>query len=265
MSEVRFPDLHRKRKAPPAAPPPPGTAPAPSPSGLAAPGELRFVLIDSPGSGAPDRATLAAFCAAISRGMREVFAPIYNKSAQISVGDQKDLGDDGIPALLIRDLDEPGALGFHEGRLIKVSPFLDAQDGANLSTTLDHEVKEATEDLTIDLARGARDGRFWADEACDATESQEFEIDGVPLSNFVCPGWYSGIGANDYLRKLAAPLTVGPGGYAQWFDPDKGWQQVTHASVRPRAYRRRKVTRSMIRRARGEELLLAARVTRDGR
>jgi len=262
MSEVRFPGYHRKPKAP-AHPP----APSPSVASGAAIGELRFVLIDHPGSGAPDRATLAAFCAAITRGMREGFAPIYNKSASIAFGDSKDLGDDGIPALLLRDLDQAGALGYHDGRLIKVSPVLDAQDGANLSTTLDHEVKEATEDLTCDLSRAGADGRFWADEACDATEAQEFEIDGVPLSNFVTPGWYSGAGAFDFLGKLTAPRSVGPGGYCQWFDPAKGWQQIVHEQKAPRLYRRRKGTRLARRRARG--IMIAGHpapsAQRDGR
>ncbi len=74
-------------------------------------------------------------------------------------------------------------------------------------------------------------------------------VDGVKLSNFVTPAWYSGRSGNkDFLGKLTNPLTLTAGGYAQYLDPSKGWVQVTHQETSPRSYRRRDTGRSGSRR-----------------
>ncbi len=180
------------------------------------------------------------------------------------VGTAKDVADTDRVLGFFKDPDQPGALGYHDLSpqgvpYGKVFPILDAQDGANLSTTTDHEGKELTEDDTINLARTGSDGAFWADECCDAVEQDEYTIDGVTLSNFVLPAWYSGVvdptlaalgvrGSYDFLGKLTAPLTLTAGGYAQYYDPQGGWQQVTHEQKKPRPYRRRLPGRSYARR-----------------
>lgn len=196
---------------------------------------LSFVIVDRPGSGAPDMATLARIAAAITKGMSGDYAPIYERTASVRVDTA--VGPGEILCELVAAMDQPGALGDHDWPpIVRVSPLLDAKDGAELSATIDHEIKEATEDLTIDLARMGHDGRFWANEPCDACEQDMYELDGVKLSNFVTPGWYSGVGPFDFLGKLRAPLSVDAGGYAQYFDA-KGWHQITHAELAPRSYR----------------------------
>ena len=199
----------------------------------------RIILVDHPGSGS-DGTDLDAVAAAISKSLDGDFAPIYGKSAVVVVGQPTD-GDFILG--LFADADQPGALGYHDlspdGKPFgKVFPLLDKQDGANLSTTIDHEVKELLEDETINLSRMGSDGQFWADEPCDAVEQDEYTVDGVTLSNFVTPAWYSGVGTQyDFLSKLTSPLTINPGGYAQYFDPQQGWQQVQSQMKAPRAYR----------------------------
>jgi hypothetical protein len=198
---------------------------------------LSFVIVDPAGTGAPDLATLAKYAAAISRSMLGDFAPEYQMTAIVRADTSISPGE--VMCGLFEHADQPGALGYHDWPpIIKVFPPLDRQDGAELSQTIDHEIKEATADLTIDQSRTGKDGHFWADEPCDAVEQDQYEIDGVKLSNFVLPGWYSGNGGKyDFLGKLSAPLSLTPGGYAQYFDPAKGWQQVTHAELAPRPYR----------------------------
>lgn len=212
---------------------------------------LSIVIVDHAGSGSPGPAELARIAAAISKSMAGDFAPIYERTATVRY--DTSAGSDEVIFGLFAHPDQPGALGYHDvapgGQPYgKIFPLLDAQDGANLSTTIDHEVKEATEDLTCDVARSGKDGHFWADEPCDAVEQDEYEVDGVKLSNFVTPGWYSGVGKYDFLGKLVAPLTVDAGGYCQYFDPAKGWQQIAHAMIAPRAYRQRVDSRSHMRR-----------------
>lgn len=212
-------------------------------SAQCSPGEPRVWLVDHPGSGAPEYPVLQGFCAAMQRGLDGVFAPALNRSALFQYGDAADVSPGDLVLGLFRDPDQPGALGYHDPAGIgKVFPVLDAQDGADLSQTIDHELKEMLEDLLCDNSKQSPDGRFWADECCDAVEQDAFQIDGVPLSNFVLPSWYSGDGSRwggryDYLGKLTAPLTVTAGGYCQWFDPASGWQQIVSDELAPRSYR----------------------------
>jgi hypothetical protein len=198
---------------------------------------LSIVLIDHPGSGAPPYSELVKIAAAITKSMAGDFAPEYQKTATVRY--DTSASPDEVVCGFFEHADQPGALGYHNWPpIIKVFPKLDQKDGAKLSVTIDHEVKEATEDLTIDDAKSGKDGHFWANEPADAVESDEYTVDGVALSNFVLPGWYSGNGGKyDFLGKLTSPLTITPGGYAQYFDPAKGWQQVTHAAKAPRPYR----------------------------
>jgi hypothetical protein len=231
----------------------------------------RLWLVDHPGSGAPDAATIAAYCAAIQKGLDGDFGPRYNRSCTLAVlGDAKDLAPGDLLMGLFATLDQAGALGYHEpdeledltiaNPLIgKISPVLDAQDGAQLSQTLDHEVKEALEDLLCDSIIQCADGRLAADECCDAVEQDSYTIDGVALSNFVLPGWYTGKGKFDFLGKLSAPMTVDAGGYCQFLDPAAGWQQVTSSLAPPRAYRMRALNERRSRSARRAAKWLATR------
>lgn len=211
---------------------------------------LSIVIVDHPGSGAPDAATLTKYAAAMTKGMDGDFAPEYMRTARWRFDTQA--GDDEVMCGLFEHPDQPGALGYHDWPpIIKVFPKLDLEDGAELSVTLDHEGKEAVEDLTIDIVVQGQDGHFWADEPADAVEQDSYEIDGVKVSNFVTKSWYSGRDTKyDFLGKLTSPLSVTAGGYCQYFDPAKGWQQITHAAIAPRTYRMREFGRATRRRAR---------------
>jgi hypothetical protein len=208
-------------------------------------------IVDHPGSGAPDRSTLLSYAAAIEKGIAGDFAPIYRVAATFGVlGDARDLSPGDWLLGLFQTLDQPDALGYHEPDEIedlsianplvgKICPVLDAQDGAALSQTLDHEAKELLRDLWCNAIATCADGRLAADETCDAVEQDGYTLDGVTLSNFVLPSWYHGKGSRfDFLGKLTAPMTLTAGGYCQFLDPATGWQQVTSELAPPRSYRR---------------------------
>lgn len=195
---------------------------------------------------------LVAIARALEKQVQQHFAPVYGISCTVTVASLPLPGAWTIG--LFTDADQPGALGYHDIvgglPLAKVFPLLDAQDGTNLSTTISHELLEMLADPFLRLAVQSVDGRFYAYEACDPCEQEEYEIDGVTVSDFVLPAWYVGGDTVDYLGRCTAPLTVNPGGYAQYYDPAIGWQQVLHAELLPRAYRSRLSGRSA-RRARG--------------
>jgi intein-like protein with splicing domain len=139
----------------------------------------RVWLIDNPGSGAPDAATLQAYAAAAQKGLDGDFARAYGRSAFFAFGDAKDTSPGDLVLDLVATMDQPGALGDHapDGSG-KISPLLDAQDGAALSQTIDHELKEMLEDLLCDVIRQSSDGRMWANECCLAGDTKIQMADG---------------------------------------------------------------------------------------
>ena len=61
---------------------------------------------------------------------------------------------------------------------------------------------------------------------CDAVQAEQYEIDGVPVSNFVLPLYFTGGdelgGRNDYLGTTLQSFGVNPGGYVGFFDANLG-------------------------------------------
>jgi hypothetical protein len=206
---------------------------------------IRVAIVDHPGSGA-DRQDLYAIAKALTIQAQRDFAPATGApAAHVTFARSPHAGVWTIG--LFADPDQPGALGYHDldpngHPLAKVFPKLDAQDGANLSTTISHELLEMLADPWLTLAAQTSKG-FAAYEACDAVEADEYEIDGVKVSDFVTPAWYEGTGDRfDFLGLCKHALEVRPGGYAQ-FNTGSGWHQVTHAELAPRAYRQRQGSR----------------------
>jgi hypothetical protein len=239
-------DLFRRKKK--------GTPPVVTP--ISPPSsKIRVSLVNHPGSGVDD-AALVTIAAALDRQIKEHFGPLFNIYCDV-VATNSPLPTDWVIGMF-KDADQPGALGYHDLTpnglpLAKVFPLLDAQDGANLSTTISHELMEMLADPYLRLAAQDNTGKFWAYEVCDAVEADEYDIDGVKVSNFVTPEYFepptdlNGVKL-DYLGKITKPFEVRPGGYMQWYDGTSGWNQV-QASRSPRAYRM-KVSGRAARRAR---------------
>lgn len=155
-----------------------------------------------------------------------------------------------------------GALGFHDvapnGQpLAQVCPEYDRLDGVPWQPTASHEAIELLKDLLCNLAAQASDGMFWADEPCDAVEQDSYLISlpsghKVPVSNFVLGAWYdaSATGKRDHMGLCTHAFEVRPGGYAQWFDPSKGWVLIENFDKAPRAFRRNHKGRAVRRRSR---------------
>jgi hypothetical protein len=79
---------------------------------------------------------------------------------------------------------------------------------------ISHEVLEILGDPYITWWADGNDGRQYALEVCDPVEGDAYVIDGVSVSNFVGPRYFSaGPGPYDWMRKLSAPFSMSPGGY----------------------------------------------------
>ena len=190
---------------------------------------------------------------AINRQINEDFAPYWGMPATIrlegrSVEDPDkiqvpDMRGDAV-IYLWDEIDVEGALGYHFVNFRGV-PFgfvfteLARSIGEPWSVTLSHEVLELIGDSEANLlVMGPhpveeRDVFHWH-EMCDAVQAETYEIDGIDVSNFVLPLYFTGtreadeLGArNDFLGKIyeGGPLRsfgINPGGYVGFFDPELG-------------------------------------------
>ena len=137
------------------------------------------------------------------------------------------------------------------------------------SVTLSHEALELLADPETNLlvmGPHPNEDRYvfhWF-EMCDAVQAETYEIDGVPVSNFVLPLYFTGTretdepGArNDFLGRLheGAPLAsfgVNPGGYVGFYDP-KVEDHVTFAIRGDRKAARRRRTKARTKATRRSE------------
>jgi hypothetical protein len=138
-------------------------------------------------------------------------------------------------------IDVADALGYHDRNdngipfgIVSLNECRKAGD--NWTTTLSHEALELLGDPDSNLlVKGPHPGdrrRFvfhWF-EMCDAVQGESYEIDGVQLSNFILPAYFTrGERAgtrNDFLSRpyegeVLQSFGVNPGGYVGFYDPEK--------------------------------------------
>lgn len=204
---------------------------------------------------------------AINRQIREDFEPYWSFGATLrlegKVGKRPnkesllDLRGDAIIYLW----DKPNveeALGYHDTNargipygfvFTELSKKLDEQ----WSVTLSHEALELLADAQVNLLiQGPHPEKptlevFHWFEMCDAVQSQTYQIDGVEVSNFVLPLYFTKEeqegGRNDFLGMLTkrnglASFGVAPGGYIGFFNPrtrtHEQWAPPKDAKARTR-------------------------------
>lgn len=185
---------------------------------------------------------------AINRQIAEDFAPYWSFGATLrlegSVGTQVDklklpeMRGDAI--LYLSDkADVADALGYHDANNRGI-PYgfvfteLCKKLKENWTVTLSHEALELLGDAQGNLlvqgphpANPDKEVFHWF-EMCDAVQSQSYEIDGIEVSNFVLPLYFTTEeqegGRNDFLGRLSAgkglrSFGVSPGGYIGYYDP----------------------------------------------
>ena len=154
-----------------------------------------------------------ALIAALGDYVDKYFSPVWGTPARII-----DAGSGPIPSgcwglAFMDDSDQPDALGYHDLTddglpLSKVFVRDTLQAGDKVSVTASHEIAEMLVDPAIQLGARGPDGSSWyAYETADAVEREEFDVDGIAMSNFVFPAWFEGFRApgSNSLR-LSRPL-----------------------------------------------------------
>jgi hypothetical protein len=144
--------------------------------------------------------------------------------------------------VFLDDSDQAQALAYHdltnEGLPIaKVFMKRILADKSSVSIGATHEICEMAVDPWLNSAYQDQHGTFWAGEVCDPVEGEEYgyQIDGILVTDFVTPNWFGHAhskGPIDFRRKAHAAFEVLPDGFAQKYDPNKGWHQVTGAKAK---------------------------------
>jgi hypothetical protein len=191
---------------------------------------------------------------AVNQQISEDFQPYWSQGAQLRLGGRTDrridaerpvdLAGDAI-LYLLDDPNDPtmrGVLGYHEQNQRGI-PFgfvftsISAQLGEDWSVTLSHEALELIGDANVNKLAAGPDPRdpqspngyvlHWF-EMCDAVQSESYKIDGIGVSNFVTPLYFTigeqEGGRNDFLSLTHTSGTlqsfsVNPGGYVGFLDP----------------------------------------------
>jgi hypothetical protein len=188
---------------------------------------------------------------AINRQIREDFEPYWHIGGELRLEgrsgpkpSKQNLADmRGDAVLYLWDsVDVDDALGYHDINNAGV-PYgfvfteLSKQLKEEWTVTLSHEALELIGDSEVNLLvqgphpeESQRTVFHWY-EMCDAVQAEIYEIDGIKVSNFVLPLYFTGReekgGRNDFLGRAYKGKTlrsfgVNPGGYVGFFDPESG-------------------------------------------
>lgn len=184
------------------------------------------------------------WASSFTRTLIEDFAPLWGMlaSCRAETPDEP-LRDDEWPHYLHDQpslTDPADAFAYHD-RLPDGRPVMHTfvglanQFNASPSQSADHENKEALADAELNDAKQDASGVFWATEVCDPCESIGYQKDGIWVSDFVTPEWFSPRADGkskqfNFLNTIRNAFGVLPGGYAQKFLDGIGWHTVGEQS-----------------------------------
>ena len=159
--------------------------------------------------------------AALDKQMQRDFVPIWGYPAKLYV--TKKPKPDEWQMVFLDDADAANALGYHDitkdGQPIsKVFVKTTIAAGEKVSVTTSHELMEMMIDPGAQLWAQNSNGAFHAYEMCDAVEEEEYDIDGIAVSDFVFPSFFEPWHAPnsvqfDYLNRVTQPYQTLPKGY----------------------------------------------------
>lgn len=196
-----------KGKTPVKPPQPPTKGPNPLPDGV----HLTLVVQTTNVS----ESEVVAYLAAQQAQINEDFSPLWGGSAII------DRTPGGWPVYLQDLSDVQNALGYHDVDMNnvpygKVFILTSRNAGIKWESVASHEVLEILGDADANTTDLGPDGCKWVQETGDPVEDRFYVKNGVQVSDFVIPSWFTigGKAPFDFLNVLTAPFTITPGGYA---------------------------------------------------
>ena len=207
---------------------------------------------------------------AVNRQIAHDFEPHWHIDAALrlegAIGDKPDgetlreLRGDAV-IYLWDDVDVEDALGYHEKNAAGI-PFgfvfteLVKQLDEPWTVTLSHEALELIGDPEVNLlVSGPHPGDptkevFHWYEMCDAVQDEKYKVDGVWVSNFLLPLYFTAVpeegSRNDFLgraykKKTLQSFGINPGGYIGFYNPESGDDETFALRGDRRAVERLKV------------------------
>lgn len=114
--------------------------------------------------------------------------------------------------------DVEGALAYHTDDglpLSKVFVATTLQAGELVSVSASHELVEMLVDPGCNIYAMNRAGAFYCYEAADGCEEMTFDVNGIPMSDFVYPAWFGEPGTQfDHVGVIDKAFALAKGGYA---------------------------------------------------
>jgi KAP family P-loop domain len=180
-------------------------------------------------AGAEDipRDELMRVARAIELQIHHDLTPLWGVTAAVVAvpyGDQPTSG--AWPVIVLAELDQPGALAYHFVDGDVPTARVQHTDGWPLAAS--HQVLEmlvAPDNERFVHTPSPKTGEGRVEilvQVCDPCGmASAYEIDGVPVANFVLPAYYEAgsHGPFDHLGQIKHPLEVLEGGYVSWRDP----------------------------------------------
>jgi hypothetical protein len=170
---------------------------------------------------APLKTKLEDLVSALDKQLQRDFVPVWGFPAKLYVA--KKPKEDDWQIVFLDDADAADALGYHnltkDGQPVsKVFVKTIIAAGQKVSVTASHELLEMLIDPGAQLWAQDVDGLFHAYEVCDAVEEEEYEIDGISVSDFLYPSffesWHQPRSVQfDHLWKVSRPFQTLQNGY----------------------------------------------------
>jgi hypothetical protein len=193
----------------------------------------KVALINQTNGGSVTPSMLEQWKDVLQQQVNNHLAPAWNVRADISVlaaGDP--IPQDTWPITIVDSLAGPAGVHIND----QLQPYAEAAYDDQLSITISHELlemlvdPEGTRTLNapdLDPYSGGQQVAYLV-EVCDPCAVYSYDIDGVPVSDFVLPSFYkwNATGDIDHAGFLTRPLTVSQGCYISWLDPTDGrWHE----------------------------------------
>jgi len=148
--------------------------------------------------------------------------------------------------VFLDDADTEGALAYHDLTpdglpISKVFVRTTLKNGDLVSVSASHELVEMLVDPAINLmSTGPDEKAVYAYESADPVEDLTFNVNGIPMSDFVYPAYFEtfhkpGSVQFDQLNKVKKPFQILKGGYQIIFKGGK-WSQVYGSKAKAKAF-----------------------------